>query len=491
MHQQKQYTRSDLSRISVIVMKEKGLEPDFSKEVHAQLSTINAPGVDDDPKIQDLTHLLWCSLDNDDSRDLDQLTTCTEIGNGSYKIFIAIADVDVLIKKATPIDEHAQFNTASVYTSARIFPMLPEKLSTNLTSLNFNEPRLALVTEIVIGNDGDVQGSTIYRAKVLNKAKLAYDAVSSWIIGNAPAPLGITSVPGMDIQIKNQDQIAQKLRVKRHQAGSLQLEIFQPKAIFEGERIIGIAEQEHNRGRQLIEEFMIATNESTAHFLQKKGIPSLRRIVRSPDRWLRIVELAKQYGEALPNDPDSKALSEFLAKRHLADPLRFPDLSLIVVKLMGPGEYVLENPGAEPIGHFGLAVQDYMHSTAPNRRYPDLITLRMLKHAIANRPSPYDHQELYSLALHCTTQEDAIRKVERRVRKSEAALFLEPYIGKDFDGVITGITPNYGWVRIFNPPAEGMLLKLPRDASIGNKLRVKLVSTDVELGHINFMKVGF
>ena len=491
MHPKKQYTRSDLSRIAVIVMKEKGLEPDFSKEIHDQLSEINSPGIDDDPKIQDLTHLLWCSLDNDDSRDLDQLTTCTEISNGSYKIFIAIADVDVLIKKNTPIDEHAQLNTASVYTSARIFPMLPEKLSTNLTSLNFNEPRLALVTEIVIGSTGDVQGSTIYRAKVLNKAKLAYDAVSDWIIGNSPVPLAISSVPGMDLQITNQDQIAQKLRAKRHEAGSLQLEIFQPKAIFEGERIIGIAEQEHNRGRQLIEEFMIATNESTAHFLQKKGIPSLRRIVRSPDRWLRIVELAKQYGEALPNDPDSKALSEFLAKRHLADPLRFPDLSLIVVKLMGPGEYVLERPGADPIGHFGLAVQDYMHSTAPNRRYPDLITLRMLKHAIANQPSPYDNQELYSLAVHCTTQEDAIRKVERRVRKSEAALFLEPYIGKDFDGVITGITPNYGWVRIFNPPAEGMLLKLPRDAAIGNKLRVKLVSTDVELGHINFMKLSY
>ena len=491
MHQVKQYTRSDLSRIAVIVMKEKGLEPDFSKEIHDQLSAINAPGLDADPKIQDLTHLLWCSLDNDDSRDLDQLTTCAEIGNGSYKIFIAIADVDVLIKKNTPIDEHAQFNTASVYTSARIFPMLPEKLSTNLTSLNFNEPRLALVTEIVIGSSGDVQGSTIYRARVLNKAKLAYDAVSSWLIGNAPPPLGISSVPGMDTQIKNQDQIAQKLRAKRHEAGSLQLEIFQPKAIFEGERIIGIAEQEHNRGRQLIEEFMIATNESTAHFLQKKGIPSLRRIVRSPDRWLRIVELAKQYGEALPNDPDSKALSEFLAKRHLADPLRFPDLSLIVVKLMGPGEYVLERPGADPIGHFGLAVQDYMHSTAPNRRFPDLITLRMLKHAISNQASPYENQELYSLALHCTQQEDAIRKVERRIRKSEAALFLQPYIGKDFDGVITGITPNYGWVRIFNPPAEGMLLKLPRDASIGNKLHVKLVSTDVELGHINFMKTGY
>jgi exoribonuclease-2 len=295
----------------------------------------------------------------------------------------------------------------------------------------------------------------------------------------------------MDEQLKTQDQIAQRLRVKRHQAGSLQLEIFQPKAVFEGEKIIGIAEQEHNRGRQLIEEFMIATNESTAHFLLKKGIPSLRRVVRSPDRWLRIVELAKQYGEVLPGEPDSKSLAEFLAKRHEADPLRFPDLSLVVIKLMGPGEYVLEQPGANPIGHFGLAVQDYMHSTAPNRRYPDLITLRMIKNAIANKPNAYETKELYALAIHCTTQEDAIRKVERRVRKSEAALFLEPYIGKDFDGVITGITPNYGWVRIFNPPAEGMLMKVPKDSSIGSKLRVKLESTDVEMGHINFIKTSY
>lgn len=490
MHKQKQYTRSDLSRIAVIVMKEKGLEPDFSKEVYDQLDSIHHPGEDTDSKIQDLTTLLWCSLDNDDSEDLDQLTTCSDLGNGSHKIYVAIADVDALIKKDSPIDRHAKLNTASVYTSSRIFPMLPEKLSTNLTSLNLHEVRLALVTEIIIGPSGEIQGSTIYRATVCNQAKLAYDAVSAWIDNKSEAPAGIRSVPGMDIQLKTQDSIAQKLREKRHQAGSLQLEIFQPKAIFEGERIIGIAEQEHNRGRQLIEEFMIATNESTAHFLLKKQIPSMRRVVRSPERWLRIVQLAKQYGTILPNEPDSKALSEFLAKQHVADPLRFPDLSLVVVKLMGPGEYVLEQPGADPIGHFGLAIQDYMHSTAPNRRYPDLITLRMLKQAIANKPNAYDSQELHSLALHCTTQEDAIRKVERRVRKSEAALFLEPHIGKEFDGIITGITPNYGWVRIFNPPAEGMLLRLPKEASIGNKLRVQLVSTDVELGHINFIKVN-
>lgn len=490
MHKQKNYTKSDLARIAVIAMKERGLEPEFSKEVHDQLDLITAPGNDHDPKIQDLSNLLWCSLDNDDSRDLDQLTTCHELENGNYKILIAIADVDALVKKDSPIDHHAQFNTASVYTSARIFPMLPEKLSTNLSSLNPNETRLALVTEIVVSNLGQILGSNIYRAKVCNKAKLAYDSVSAWIEGKGQIPIGVSAVTDMDIQLKMQDRIAQQLRIRRHQAGSLQLEIFQPKAIFEGEQIIGIAEQEQNRGRQLIEEFMIAVNQSTARFLLNKGIPSLRRVVRSPDRWLRIVELAKQYGETLPSEANSIALSDFLAKRHSADPLRFPDLSLIVVKLMGPGEYVLEQPGADPIGHFGLAVQDYMHSTAPNRRYPDLITLRMLKSAINNEASPYQKQELYSLATHCTLQEDAIRKVERRVRKSEAALFLEPYIGKDFDGVITGITPNYGWVRIFNPPAEGMLMKVPKDYSVGSKLRVKLVSTDVEMGHINFMKTS-
>jgi exoribonuclease-2 len=486
MHKKKEYTRLDLSRIATIVMKEHGLEPDFSQDVHDQLKLLNKPGVDHDSHVQDLTELLWCSLDNDDSQDLDQLTACTDIGNGNYKVFIAIADVDALIKKNSPIDQHAMLNTASVYTSARIFPMLPEKLSTNLTSLNLNETRLALVTEIIVGQYGEIFGSTIYRATVLNRAKLAYDSVSGWIESTESTLPGITNVPGMAKQIRMQDTVAQQLRKKRYLAGSLHLQIFQPKAIFEGEHIVGIKEQVQNRGRQLIEELMIATNESTAHFLLKKGIPSLRRVVRSPERWLRIVELAKQYGEILPNEANSKALSAFLAKQNRRDPIRFPDLSLVVVKLMGPGEYVVEQPGATPVGHFGLAVQDYMHSTAPNRRYPDLITLRMIKQALNNSPSPYNQQELYSLAIHCTSQEDAIRKVERRVRKSEAALFLEPYIGKDFDGIITGVTPNYGWVRIFNPPAEGMLIKLPRDCSIGNKLRVKLISTDVDLGHINF-----
>lgn len=487
-HHQK-FTRADLAHIATIAMLERGLEPEFSAEVHNQLDLIAAPGQDQDPTITDLTGLLWCSLDNDDSRDLDQLTASISLENGSTKIFVAIADVDAVIKKHSPIDEHAKLNTASVYTSARIFPMLPEKLSTNLTSLNPDELRLALVTEMTISQDGTVEDSQIYRAKVINKAKLAYDAISAWIEGVGSAPTALCSVKGMEEQLHTQDRVAQTLRKRRHDAGSLHLELFQPKAIFKKDIIVGIQEQVQNRGRQLIEEFMIAVNESTAHFLLKHRVPSLRRVVRSPDRWLRIVELARQYGDVLPADPDSKALSEFLARRLKADPIRFPDLSLIVVKLMGPGEYVLERPGTDAIGHFGLAVQDYTHSTAPNRRYPDLITLRMIKSILQKQALAYETKELQELAEHCTKQEDAIRKVERRVRKSEAALFLEPYIGKTFDGIITGIAPNNGWVRIFNPPAEGMLMSRTQLVDIGRKVHVQLVSTNVEMGFINFALV--
>lgn len=485
-HRHHQFTRADLAHIASIAMQERGLEPEFSPEVHNQLDLIAAPGQDDDPSIQDLTDLLWCSLDNDDSKDLDQLTVSIALPDGTTKILVAIADVDVLIKKDSPIDDRAKINTASVYTSARIFPMLPEKLSTNLSSLNPDEVRLALVTEMIISKDGIVQESLIYRAKVMNRAKLAYDAISAWIEGIGSAPAALCSVKGMEEQLRAQDRVAQLLRKRRHDAGSLHLEIFQPKAVFKNNKIVGIQEQVQNRGRQLIEEFMIAVNESTAHFLLKHQVPSLRRVVRSPDRWLRIVELARQYGDTLPADPDSRALSEFLARRLKVDPIRFPDLSLVVVKLMGPGEYVLERPGAEAIGHFGLAVQDYTHSTAPNRRYPDLITLRMIKSILQKKPLAYDTKELQGLAEHCTKQEDAIRKVERRVRKSEAALFLEPYIGKTFDGIITGIAPNNGWVRIFNPPAEGMLMSRTQLVDIGRKVHVQLVSTNVEMGFINF-----
>ena len=481
------YTRADLARIATDAMTERGLEPEFSAQVQQQLAQITGPGAETGEDIHDLTALLWCSIDNDDSLDLDQLTVCEALPHGAVKVLVAIADVDTLVKKGTAIDEHARTNTTSVYTAARLFPMLPEQLSTDLTSLNPDQDRLALVTEMIVNADGGLAGSTVYRARVRNKAKLAYDALSDWIEGQAQLPAAAAAVRGMEAQLRAQDAVAQTLRQRRHAQGALELETFQPKAIFEGDRVMDIRQQVQNRARQLIEELMILTNECTARFLAARGGASLRRVVRSPERWLQIVEVAKNLGESLPTQPSSKALELFLAKRRRADPLRFPDLSLVIVKLMGSGEYVVEIPGSEPVGHFGLAVRDYTHSTAPNRRFPDLITSRMLKAVLLGLPSPYTNAELGMLAAHCTTQEDAAQKVERKVRKSEAALLLGSLIGQRFDAIVTGFSKGNTWVRIFTPPAEGRLMAGVPGLKVGQQLRIKLVSTDVERGFIDFV----
>ena len=467
-------------------MSERGLRPEFPEGVERQLAGIRGAAVDASASIHDLTTLLWCSIDNDDSRDLDQLTFWEGLPHGSCSLRVAIADVDALVKRGTAIDAHASANTTSVYTSARIFPMLPERLSTDLTSLNFEQDRLALVTEMTFNAEAKLVSSTLYRARVRNKAKLAYDAVSAWIEGTAALPPEVSRVSGMAAQLRAQDALAQQLRSLRHEQGALEFQTFQPRAVFEDERVVDIRQQEQNRARQLIEELMIAANGCTARYLAGRRRASLRRVVRSPERWLRIVAVAAQYGENLPAEPDSLALEAFLAKRHRADPLRFPDLSLVIVKLMGRGEYVVERTGGEPIGHFGLALQDYTHSTAPNRRFPDLITLRLLKAALANRPSPYSTAELVALAQHCTSQEDAAQKVERQMRKSEAALLLESRLGQRFDAIVTGVTADGVWVRVFAPPAEGKLVSGDAGLRLGDKIRVKLLSTNVERGFIDF-----
>ena len=478
--------RADLVRIATSAMSERGLQPEFPAGALQQLAKLTQPGQETGTAIRDLTGLLWCSIDNDDSEDLDQLTVCEVLPNGAVRLLVAIADVDALVKKGTPIDDHARANTTSVYTSARIFPTLPERLSTDLTSLNFNEDRLALVTEMVFHADASLAGSTVYRARVRNKAKLAYDAVSAWIDGRSALPAEAAAVPGMEAQLRTQDAVAQQLRVRRRAEGSLEFETFQPRAVFEGEQVIDIRQQVQNRARQLIEEVMIATNGCTARYLATQGGASLRRVVRSPERWLRIVAVAKEYGDILPPEPDSKALEAFLAKRHKADPLRFPDLSLSIVRLMGSGEYVVETPGGPPVGHFGLAVRDYTHSTAPNRRFPDLITSRLVKAALQGQPPPYSSAELNALALHCTRQEDSAQKVERRMRKSEAALVLESHVGQRYDAIVTGSTTDGIWVRIFTPPADGKLVSGGGGLKVGDKLHVKLVSTNVERGFIDF-----
>ena len=480
------YHRRDLVRIAVNAMTERGLEPEFSAKVLEELATITGPGQDTDPHILDLTALPWSSIDNDDSLDLDQLTACEALEGGAVKILVAVADVDALVKKGSAIDGHAHTNTTSVYTSARIFPMLPERLSTDLTSLNPHQDRLAIVTEMVVNAEGAVTHSMVNRAKVRNQAQLAYDAVAAWIEGEGDLPEAARAVPGMDAQLRTQDAVAQRMRARRRAEGSLELETFQPRAVFDGERVVDLRQQVQNRARQLIEEFMIATNTCTAQFLAHHGGASLRRVVRSPERWLRIVEVARKYGAALPQEPDSRALEGFLARQRKADPLRFPDLSLVIIKLMGSGEYVVEHPQSEPIGHFGLAVRDYTHSTAPNRRYPDLISMRMVKAMLSGARSPYGVAELEALALHCTQQEDAAQKVERSVRKSEAALYLQPFMGKTFDAIVTGRSDSATWVRTLAPPAEGLLLPGGSALDVGQRLRVKLVSANVERGFIDF-----
>ena len=482
--------RIELARIATEAMSERGLEPTFPPGVGQQLASISGPGRDDDPGIRDLTALPWCSLDNDDSLDLDQLTACEVLGGGAVRILVAVADVDALVKKGSPIDEHAWFNTTSVYTSAKVFPMLPERLSTNLTSLNQDQDRLALVTEMVVASDGSIAEATLYRAKVRNKAKLAYDTVAAWIDGGGPLPEAARVVTDMGTQLRMQDDVAQRLRARRHSEGSLELETFQPRAVFDGDRVVDIRQQVQNRARQLIEELMIATNEHAAAFLTNAGVASLRRVVRSPERWLRITEVAAKLGESLPKVPDSRALAVFLAKRRKADPVRFPDLSLAVVKLMGSGEYVAERPGDSPIGHFGLASRDYTHSTAPNRRFPDLITSRLLKGVLAGSEPPYSLAELEALARHCTEQENGAQKVERSVRKSEAALLLESHVGQQYDAIVTGRSVRDTWVRIFSPPVEGKLVAGVPELDVGQRIRVKLVATNVERGFIDFVLIG-
>lgn len=479
--------RSDLTTIATWAMFSRGLQPEFPPSVQQQLTHIESPAHERDSRIRDLTMLPWCSIDNDDSRDLDQLTVGEALGHGRVRLFVAVADVDALVAKGSPIDEHARINTTSVYTSARVFPMLPERLCHDLTSLKPDTDRLAVVCEMEFSDDGLMTGFAIYRGRVHNRAQLAYDAVASWLEDQGELPAAARRIDGMDAQLHLQDTLAQKLRVLRRAEGSLEFETFQPHALFDGERITDIRLQPHNRARQLIEEFMIATNGCTARFLAEQGTASLRRVVRSPERWLRIVEVAQEHGVALPKTPDARALEAFLARQHRLDPLRFPDLSLVIVKLMGSGEYVVEEPQGEPIGHFGLAVQDYMHSTAPNRRYPDLITQRLLKAALQGLKPPYTTAELAELAMHCTAQEDAAQKVERQVRKSEAALLLHDRIGQRFDALVTGINPSGTWVRIFQPPAEGRLTGDLPELRVGQALQVKLVSTSVERGFIDFV----
>jgi VacB/RNase II family 3'-5' exoribonuclease len=490
MNENAKQHRVILQQIAQRVMKARGLLPDFSAELLAELDRIQAPAPVTAGAARDLRDRLWCSIDNDDSMDLDQLTVAEAMPGDKVKLWVAVADVDALVKNGTAIDEHARHNTTSIYTAAEIFPMLPEKLSTNLTSLSFNEDRLAVVVEFVVEMDGSIQDAVIFKAQVRNRAKLAYNSVAAWLEGQGAVPDGVAAVQGLAENLHIQDQAAQRMKNFRHVHGALSLETIEAKAIFEGDEMSGLEAEVRNRAKELIEDCMIAANGVTARYLAARNFPSIRRVVRTPKRWDRIVEIAATYGVKLSDVPDSKALEDFLVRQKAADPVRFPDLSLSVIKLLGAGEYVAELPGGIAPGHFGLAVKDYAHSTAPNRRYTDLVTQRLLKAAIEGKPSPYGIAELEDLAVHCTEEEDVVNKVERQVGKSAAAFLLQSRIGEKFAAIVTGASVKGTWVRLLQMPVEGKLMCGFEGLDVGDPVQVQLTLVDVEQGFIDFRKVG-
>ena len=486
----KQANRILLQHIARKAMIDRGLEPDFPADVLAELKIINLAASYQSCFAKDLRDRLWCSIDNTDSLDLDQLTYAEQLPGNKVRVFVAIADVDALVGAQSKIDLHASKNTTSVYTVAEIFPMLPEKLSTDLTSLRFNADRCAIVVEMVVSDDGAVDQSAVYLATVQNHAKLDYISLGAWLEGTGPIPEDINRIGGLAENIKLQDHIAQKMKDLRYEHGALNLETIEARPVFEGDVLSEMRVEQKNRAKDLIEDFMIATNGSTARFLTTKQFPSLRRVVRVPKKWDRIVELASEHGFILPQVADSKSLAEFLKYFKQKDQAHFTDMSLSVLKLLGPVEYILEKPGDNEEGHFGLAVKDYMHSTAPNRRYPDLVTLRLLKAAIAGKSVPYTIEQLEQIAKECTLKEDEVKKLERQVEKSANAMLLQSRISEEFDAIVSGASTKGTWVRLLQPHVEGKLVKGYNGLKVGQKLKVRLLKINVEEGFIDFERVG-
>jgi VacB/RNase II family 3'-5' exoribonuclease len=481
--------RVTLQHIARRAMIERGLEPDFPAAALSELNKISGPATYQPGEAKDLRNLLWCSIDNAESRDLDQLSVAEQLPDKKVRLLVAIADVDALVAAQTDIDIHAGLNTASIYTIAQIFPMLPEKLSTDLSSLGLNDDRCAVVVEMIVNDSGTLQQSDVYCAIVRNQAKLDYESVGAWLEGTGPIPPEITKINGLADNIHLQDQIAQKMKGLRYEHGALEFETIDTRPVFDGNTLREIKVEHKSRSKSLIEDFMIAANGATARYLTSKNFPSLRRVVRTPKRWDRIVELAADHGYTLPLQPDSKSLSQYLKFVKEKDPLHFVDASLSVLKLLGAGEYLLETPGSNQEGHFGLAVKDYAHSTAPNRRYPDLITHRLLKSAMAGKTIPYSTEQLEQIARHCTLKEDDVRKLERQVEKSASAMLMQSRINETFDAIVSGAASKGTWVRLFNPHVEGKLVNGFKGMEVGHKLKVRLTEVDVEAGFIDFERV--
>jgi len=478
----------DLHAAARASLREHGFQPDFPPDVATELAALAAAHPNADAGVLDLRHLLWSSVDNDTSRDLDQAEVLERRADGSTIVRIAIADVDALVPKQSAIDRHAAIETTTVYTGVEMFPMLPEQLSTGLTSLLEDRDRLSVVTEFVVASDGTVNGGSAYRALIRNHAQLTYSGVGGWLEGSGPAPARVSASADLASQLKLQRDVGQVLRNDRDRHGALNIDTVEVRPILTDGKVTGITKQERNPATDFIEDFMIAANGVVARFLESQHVSSIRRVVRTPERWNRIVDLAAEHGEKLPPTPDAPALNGFLHRQHQLDPDHFPDLSLAIIKLLGPGEYVLERPGEPSSGHFGLAVQDYTHSTAPNRRFADLVTQRLLKAVIAGQPAPYSDEELADIARDCTLKQDAARKVEREMTKRITAVAMSHRIGEIFDAIVTGVTPKGTFVRVLAPHIEGLLAQGDHGVDVGDRIRVRLIRTDVERGYIDFAR---
>ncbi len=477
----------DLSAIAHQVMSNYGFVVNFPPSVLRETQFfIKYEFNQSDLSIRDLRHVLWSSIDNIDSRDLDQIEFCQQAPNREIRVWVAIADVDYYVHKGSLTDGHASTNGASVYTGVEIFPMLPERLCTDISSLNPHEDRLAIVSEFFVLRDGDVRPGEIFRAVVHNKAKLVYEEIGSWLAQEKELPASVSAVQGLEEQLRLQDQTAKRLHDFRMEQGALELETIEPRPVMQDGNVKDLVLIEKNRARYVIENFMIAANGAMVAFLTKNGRAHIQRVVRTPERWPQIREIAESFNETLPLEPDAKALSGFLVRRRKADLDRFPDLCLTIIKLLGSGEYVLAQPGGVAFGHFGLAVHDYTHSTAPNRRYIDIITQRLLKAVLAKERSPYGKGELESIAFKCTERDHAAKKVERFMRKVAAAVLLNGRIGEVFEGIVTGASVKGTYVRLFHPPVEGRVIRGEAGMAVGVKVRVRLVAMDIEKGFIDF-----
>ena len=470
-------------------MRANGFEPDFSAEVMREVALLDDTPADPPPlDTRDLRALMWSSIDNRESRDLDQIEVAERLADGAIRVLIGVADVDSLVPAGSAADVHAAVNTTSVYTGVAVFPMLPERLSTDLSSLNEGEDRLAIVIQFDVASDGALSNSSVYRAIVHNRAKLTYDAVGAWLEGRGPEPAATARSPELRDQVRLQDEAAGRLRIARRTAGALDFESVEASPVVVNGKVIDLQVTQRNRARDMIEDFMVAANRSVALYLLANGSASLRRVVREPKRWDRIVALAAEVGDVLPDAPSSVALSAFLSKRRAADPEHFADLSLSVVKLLGPGIYVLERRlgNRREAGHFGLAVADYVHSTAPNRRFADLVTQRMLRAVASRSGPPYSDGELTEIALRCTERGDAARKVERTMRKVVGASLLADRVGESFAAVVTAASPKGTYARLLSPPVEGRIVRGSRGLDVGDTVRLTLVVADPVKGFIDF-----